>query len=449
MENLAPRLEEIYGGRRWILASQAAVATVNLVETFNGWGSECIVVAASPGTGDMPEVTVVYTDSAGATIVEAIRAFFESVESPTADVQAAVDQFDPESSARVIAEPYATAASMLSRQTYGVRRPEWYAWEDKMRVDRLWEELDIPHAPYRIVPLERAGDAAAEMTTQHGTVWVADNSSGWHGGAEMVHWVQGSGATASTIAELAGRAMQVRVMPFLDGLPCSIHGWVTTSGVAVFLPVEITVLRHADSSGFLYAGVSTNWRPADGIVEEMRGVARKVGQALSSRVGYLGPFGVDGVLTAEGFLPTELNPRMSAGAGVQLSGVEAPLGLVMRAEIEGDLEVDPDWLESSAIEGRKRHIHMGITVTDVVRDAFHLTRDESGDLVETVDADGALAEVKAGPASTGSYVTASFDMDQVEEAAPTGSLIADVTNLAAERWSLAIPKVAAAQVQLS
>jgi len=46
----------------------------------------------------------------------------------------------------------------------------------------------------------------------------------------------------------------------------------------------------------------------------MRAVARRVGSWLQAEHGYRGAFGIDGVLTADGFRPTELNTRMSAGA---------------------------------------------------------------------------------------------------------------------------------------
>ena len=45
----------------------------------------------------------------------------------------------------------------------------------------------------------------------------------------------------------------------------------------------------------------------------MRALARRVGAALRDQVGFRGSFSIDGVLAEEGFLPTELNPRLGAG----------------------------------------------------------------------------------------------------------------------------------------
>ena len=114
-------------------------------------------------------------------------------------------------------------------------------------------------------------------------------------------------------AFFAAHCDRVRVLPFLDGVPCSIHGFVLPDGTAVFRPVEIAILRGRDRT-FTYGGLSTFWDPPSADRDEMRAVARRVGAHLRATQGYLGAFGIDGVLTVDGFRPTELNSRMSAGA---------------------------------------------------------------------------------------------------------------------------------------
>jgi hypothetical protein len=64
---------------------------------------------------------------------------------------------------------------------------------------------------------------------------------------------------------------------------------------------------------FVYGGLGTSWDPPAADRADMRAVARRVGAHLQAAHGYRGAFGVDGVLTADGFRPTELNTRMSAG----------------------------------------------------------------------------------------------------------------------------------------
>jgi hypothetical protein len=118
---------------------------------------------------------------------------------------------------------------------------------------------------------------------------------------------------AAAFAFFAPRCDRVRVMGFLDGVPCSIHGFVLPDGTAVFRPVELAILRDSARRRFFYGGLSTWWDPSDDDRVEMRAVARKVGDHLAEHHGYRGAFGIDGVLTRAGFRPTELNTRMTAG----------------------------------------------------------------------------------------------------------------------------------------
>jgi hypothetical protein len=99
-------------------------------------------------------------------------------------------------------------------------------------------------------------------------------------------------------------------------VPCSIHGFVLgpeAGGTAVFRPVEMAILRHLETRSFVYGGLSTWWDPPAADRAVMRTAARRVGDHLAAAHGSRGAFGVDGVLTADGFRPTELNSRASAG----------------------------------------------------------------------------------------------------------------------------------------
>jgi len=91
---------------------------------------------------------------------------------------------------------------------------------------------------------------------------------------------------------------------------------VLPDGTAVLRPVEIATLRNVEERRLVYGGLSSWWDPAPTDREEMRDVARRAGEQLRSAYSYRGAFGVDGVLTADGFRPTELNTRMPAGLNV-------------------------------------------------------------------------------------------------------------------------------------
>ena len=65
---------------------------------------------------------------------------------------------------------------------------------------------------------------------------------------------------------------------------------------------------------------------------------------LRAEVDYRGAFSLDGVMTSEGFRPTEINPRVSVGLGVQVGGIDdIPLGALARhlhAHPEAELDTE-------------------------------------------------------------------------------------------------------------
>jgi hypothetical protein len=151
-----------------------------------------------------------------------------------------------------------------------------------------------------------------------------------------VRWVVTDDDAQSALTSLLPVSDRIRVQPFLEGVPCSIHGFVLPDGVAVFRPVELVVLRSSSPRRFVYAGISTCWDPSPHDRGEMRDVARRVGEHLLAEHDYLGGFSVDGVLTADGFRPTELNPRFAGGLStIGKSVPELPLELVQMATIRG------------------------------------------------------------------------------------------------------------------
>ena len=88
----------------------------------------------------------------------------------------------------------------------------------------------------------------------------------------------------------------------------------------------------------------------------MRETARRVGAALRERVGFRGAFTIDGVLSEDGFLPTELNPRFGAGLGpISMALPTLPFPALSLALAEGeDLDYRPEWLESVLVQAADR-----------------------------------------------------------------------------------------------
>ncbi len=409
-----------------------------LVDQLRKWGGEeFLIIARALGVGDQPETEVVLMPSTPGSVMEGFRRFAAQVLDPPAHVREAVGRFDPDGTARLLGPMFAVPTEFLARHSYGTRPTEWEQLEDKTLADEIWDEAGIARAESRVVALEEATIVAAEMAGPLGTVWAADNTEGWHGGGEYTRWVPDAESAAEAVVDLTGRARSVRVMPFLDGIPCSIHGVVTPDGVAALRPVELLILRRRDKRGFVYAGVATTWDPPQEIRQEMRAAARSVAGVLSQRLDYRGSFSIDGVCTSAGFRPTELNPRFSVGYGVQANTVEGLHGsFFARALVEGDLPISATDLERAILESADQHraVRMGVPVQ-----GSH----EPSTMLLTLDGEVSPGDdgwpLEIGPSPSGSFMLWKVDPAQVPRGPSFAPHAAAAIRLATAEWGLDLP----------
>ena len=438
----------LYRGRRWILAPDAAASATRGAAELRDYGASAImVVAAMEGVGDLPEVDRIhYTRSTGNTLMEGFRSFYRSVEEPSPELVEAVDRFDPDGTAMVLGGGFSRKARLANRPVYGYRRPEWRSLEDKLVVDDLWRTAGVTSAPYSIVSVPDARDAHTELAGPDGTVWVADNREGWHGGGEYTRWVPGDEDIDATEAWFSRHADRVRVMPFLEGLPCSIHGFITRNGVAVMRPVELFVARDREQRRFVYCQAANFWSPPEWLHTQMREVARSVGHVIASDIGYLGGFGIDGVATPDGFLPTELNPRLSVGHGMQTRPLDIPLGHMEMMLLEGDLEIDAAELERTVYGETltKRYGGVMILLDAEYPSADTLFRFTDDGAVATDVEDEADGSMALGPAASGSLVVVRPNPDRIPIGPSFTPRVLDLRNLARSLWDLDLPEVDAA-----
>jgi hypothetical protein len=239
-----------------------------------------------------------------------------------------------------------------------------------------------------------------------------------------VRRVTGPGRAAAVADLMAARCDRVRVAPFLDGIPCSIHGIVTTDGIAVFRPMEMVMLRTPDTA-FRYAGVASYWDPPAAARDEMRAAARRVGALLRDEVGFAGSYGIDGVLTADGFRPTELNPRMGGGLSVVARAVPdiplfplhwiaaagLPLGVTAH-ELEETLTAAAD-----ARRGGGGWVFVSRTFAET--STYHVVV-EGGICRAAGEGETADAELTIGPGAEGGFVRCIMDPDRT----PVGPSVA-------------------------
>ncbi|WP_395658879.1 hypothetical protein [Nocardioides sp.] len=320
----APELEErlarLYAGRPVVLGPGVLAGWTRWTTWLGELGCPTLVLATGRGAGPVPGpgTQVVEVEiPATALVTDELRLHDRLLHHLPEPAAAAVEAFDPERRGVVLASPFvSTDEPVLGRPVTGGRPRAWLALEDKLRADATWAAVGLPAAPSRIVDLDEDDLAAAtrELSGPLGAVWAGDARDGFNGAGNYVRWVRDDRDARTARAFFAPRCDRVRVMPFLDGVPCSIHGIVLPDGTAVLRPVEIAVLRNSAHRTFVYAGLGTSWDPPAADRAVMRAAARRVGEHLRAEHGYRGAFGIDGVLTADGFLPTELNTRMSAGA---------------------------------------------------------------------------------------------------------------------------------------
>ncbi|MBW4719687.1 hypothetical protein [Saccharothrix obliqua] len=256
---------------------------------------------------------------------------------PDRRVREVLAEFDPAGEALVIGTHYAHTPEFEGRPVLNARRPGWVELENKTTIDALWDELSAPRAPAVVLDLDFDGLWAAtrQLDRGAGVVWSGDGPA-INGGANFVRRVRDREEALEAFRVLRRKCDFVRVMPFLEGIPVSVHGIVFPDGTAVLRPVEMVVPRRAGQARFLYAGCASYYDPPARIREEMRNLARRVGERLRETVDYRGTFTLDGIATADGFLPTEINTRYG-GAMVCFEDAlpQLPLALAQVALVAG------------------------------------------------------------------------------------------------------------------
>lgn len=124
-----------------------------------------------------------------------------------------------------------------------------------------------------------------------------------------------------------------------------------------------------------------------------------------STVGYRGTFSIDGVLTAEGFRPTELNPRFGGALLRVGAGIDLPIYLLHLASVTfPDLDWCPHGL-GAAVLAAADATPTGRVMVPLPAEARHgswrLVRAPNGAWVDTVDPDDeADAVIEVGPSVT-------------------------------------------------
>ncbi|HET8960211.1 hypothetical protein [Nocardioides sp.] len=341
---LVDRLGELYAGRPVILGPAVLAAHTPTVAALRERGCRVLVLATARGAGPVPgpdECTVVELETPTTRLVtDELRLLDHLAHHLPDHAVAAIERFDPAGEAVWNTGHFVSDDEpILGRRVVGGRPASYLRMEDKLFAEQVWAACNVPTAPHLVVPVEEAAlaEATAALAGPLGTVWTGDARDGFHGAGNYVRWVHEEADLAVAQSFFSLHCDRIRVMPFLDGVPCSIHGLVFPDGTAVLRPVEIVVLRKVGEREFVYGGLSSYWDPPEADRAEMRSIARRVGSWLQAEHGYRGAFGIDGVLTADGFRPTELNTRLPAGA-VRLADLDPELFELLQTHLVAGLD---------------------------------------------------------------------------------------------------------------
>lgn len=433
-------IRPVFADKKIIIALGVIAATTKIAQNLREelGAQACLIVGAGEGTGELPDPEelpwVVAVDEEPDNFLEGIRNYEAALGDPPPAVTAAIKAFDPHREALVLCSHVSDVDNLLGRPRLGPRRPAWAAYEDKVVIDAFWQRAGIDHAPHRICDvhdLKACRQAAAALDRGHGVVLAGDAKEGFNGGAHYIRHCRQPAQLTEALSFFEAHCDQVRLMPYLEGIPCSIHGIVFADQTIAFRPVEMIVFGRPDHLGFLYAGTGTWWDPAADDRRAMQQVARLAGDQLRREVDYRGAFTVDGVVTAQGFLPTELNPR-SGGAFGDLSAGDRrlPLSLLDMCIRHGlDLDYRPQQLQSFVTALADNH-RTG-TGRVVVNRSFAKTEThglvvDQNTLRFADDDDPTHITLTTGPSEVGGFLRVKPDDDFMTKGSSMAPLVGDV-----------------------
>jgi hypothetical protein len=448
-------IESIIAGKRWIVADGILVSGARMGENLVKLGADkVLVVAGSRGTGEVAEaegMEALVLGLEAPDLMTSIRMADQLLSNLPDHALQTIDAFDPTGEAQALGTIWLTGQTIAGRPLLGCRPSSWQAYESKMVADALWKRVGIQHAPHAIVPaaLDPLRAAAAKLDQGMGTVWVGDNREGWHGGATMLRWIRSDADMAPAAEFLAAHCAQARVMPFLDGIPCSIHAFVTEDEVRSVRPCEMLVYRQEDTSSLHYAGAATNWIPSETQSAQMHDAVRRVGTQIRAEVGYRGSFTLDGICNQDGFFPTEINPRYGGALGrMSASMPDLPLYLIHTAIASG-IQLDyrlEELVDLIASEAHSKPMIRAMAllpgVTGMPEEKLGIARSDEG--WETTEDEAPLGTIEIGPSPTGSIIFAKLETEAVPHGDSAAPALGEVLMFACRHWGLELPSLTAA-----
>jgi hypothetical protein len=456
IEHYVNELRGVFQAKKWIVAMNLVVPATKIGKQIKLLGAEDVLaIGGTRGTGEIPEdishINLELPSYGG--MMEAIHGAEKALMHLSPEILQQIEAFDPLRQTKVIRTLFSECAPLAGRPTFGKRTVQWQALEDKMIIDSLWDTIGIPRAESVILSLQKTKDiqqANSLLDQGMGTVWVGDNRDGWHGGATRLRWVRSPIEYENALQFLRMHCDQIRIMPFLDGLPCSIHGWVFPNKTIALRPCEMLVFRQPNSSVMVYSGAATSWKPPRDVEQHMRNITIQVGDHLRDTIAYKGSFTIDGIVTQNGFFPTELNPRFGGALGRMAQSIpELPLYLLHLSCAEGiELDYRPQELEQLLINEVDRNpVIKGMYILkgrfDLNERQIWMQQSADGKWYEVNESSDA-AKIELGPAPEGSLLFAIIPISIIGYGRCAAPALCSIFRSIGIKWGLNIPDLQAA-----
>ena len=286
-----------------------------------------------------------------------LREYHKAIANLGAEHIVAINTFDPEKKAVVIGAFWFCLSSVAGRHVLGYRRPSWILYEDKCAVSEIWYKAGITQAKSEVVPVHSLHSGLPQGWA-YPVVVSGDSLNGITGGGSHVRYVESDTQMQNILSFFALDCAQVRLMEYIDGISCSMHGFVLEDTVCTSIPIEMLVVPNSRGK-FIYMGAATHWEPIPAETSLLEDSVRNVGVALREEVGFRGTFTLDGILKGGVFYPTEINTR--SGAGIfALYGAEHTKYYLLDVLIKDGQNIDwapsdiEHWMQETAKKQRSR-----------------------------------------------------------------------------------------------
>ena len=406
-------LGEILAGRKVIAGFGVLAGFTDDVRLYRSLGAQKpLLIASARGAGPIPAdddaFVCFFERGEHESMTEEIRSRNAVARDLPDAVVRAVEAYDPDGEAVWDVDPFVENSPIRGRQVYGGRPQAWMSLEDKLVAEEIWVAIDTPHAASVVVDvdLQELQTASLEIDRGDGAVWTGDARDGINGAGDFVRWVRSDAEQRSAYDFFTTRCDKVRVMPYLEGVPCSIHGFVLADGTAALRPMELSMLRISATRRFVFGGMGTTWDPPAADRDEMRELVRRTGEHLRARASYRGGFGIDGVLTEDGFRPTEINTRMSGGLNNLARILDGDALTMMQVNLVAgrDAAVTVAELERWALpelDATRMGKAVAVTLTNTVEESHDIQVAWDGSALTRAD-DGRL-QITIGPMSPGTF----------------------------------------------